>query len=825
MVSVFYIIKVMTKLDKKYKREESEERWKKFWEEEGVFKFKDDPKKEMYVVDTPPPYVSADHLHAGHIMSYAQAEFVVRYKRMRGFNVYYPMGFDDNGLPTERFVEKKHKVNKKKISKADFIKLCLAETKKGAKVYRDLWTDLGISVDWSKTYSTIDPKATKVSQWSLIDLYKKGALYRKESPTLWCPLCQTALAQADMEDEESDSKMNYIKFKKQETRNKKQTNSKSQATNSELTIMTTRPELIPGCVALYVNPKDERFKDVVGGMARVPLMDYEVPIRASENVDMETGTGLMMVCTWGDQEDVEKWMEDELDTRSLVTEDGRLNSLGGKYERMKLLGARKEILSDLKEAGLLIKQEDLTHAVNVHERCGTPVEFIQSKQWFIKTAGMEDVWLKRGKEMDWFPKHMFKRYESWVKSLKWDWCVSRQRYYGVMFPIWYCEKCDEPIFADEKDLPVNPHEDNPQVNKCPKCGYDKFIPEEDVMDTWATSGSSPYLVSQLVDDKKVQEKLYPNTLRPNAHDIIRTWVFYSVVKSHYNFGSVPFENVMISGHGIAADGKKFSKRLGNFKPAEDLVKEYGADPIRYWATGATLGQDLKFSVEEIKKGQKTINKLWNVGRLIEMHFDKSQVASLKSQELEYADLWILKELGETVKKVTEAFDNYTYSKARDEIDAFFWGKFTDYYIEFVKYRLFGDDEKSKQSAVFTLLIVFKDVLKMYAPIIPFVTEELYQAFYITTPDPSSSNEGNQKEKSIHVSEWPKESQVTSRKLQDLDVDDFDNAVAAIDEVRKYKSKRGISQGEELEEFSLSTEVDVSKYGEFISRVVRVKKLV
>jgi valyl-tRNA synthetase len=445
----------------KYNNKEIEERWKREWSDNKTYTFEYDENKPTYVVDTPPPYVSADHLHVGHIMSYTQAEFIVRYKRMCGYNVFYPMGFDDNGLPTERFVEKKYKVDKSKISRSDFIDICLEETQLGSETYKQLWTDLGISVDWTKTYSTISPIAMKTSQWSLIDLYKKDLLYRAEKPILWCTVCKTALAQADLEDEEQDSKMNYISFGSHE--------------GNDLIIATTRPELLPGCVSLYVNPEDTRYSSLIDQKVKVPIFDYEVPVKASPSVDSELGTGLMMVCTWGDQEDLEKWQIDGLNTRTLVTEDGLLNELGQEFEGLTLSEARKAILSKLASENLLLKQEEITHTVKVHERCDTPIEFVQSKQWFIKIADNKEEWLEYGEKLNWYPPERKADYDLWVKSLKWDWCVSRQRYYGVPLPIWYCNDCDEPIFATEDSLPVNPIEDKAPVSKCNACSSENIV--------------------------------------------------------------------------------------------------------------------------------------------------------------------------------------------------------------------------------------------------------------------------------------------------------------------------------------------------------------
>jgi len=768
-------------MDKNYDFKTVEEKWRKDWDKKELFKFSFNEGDKLFVVDTPPPYVSADHLHAGHIMSYAQAEFIVRYKRMKGFKVFYPMGFDDNGLPTERFVEKKYKIDKSKTTKKEFIELCLKETEKGIETYKNLWNMLGISVDWSKTYSTIAPLPTKVSQWSLIDLYKKGALYRQELPILWCPHCQTAISQSDLEDKEKNSKMNYLSFPLKD--------------GESVVIATTRPELLPACVALYFNPEDERYKELVGKKAIVPLFGQEVDFKTSEAVDKEKGTGLMMVCTWGDQEDLEKWRMDNLETKNLLTPDGKLNELGQKYQGLKIEKAREEIIKDLQEQGFLIRQEDIAHSVNVHERCDTPVELILSKQWFIKISDLKEKWLEMGKKIDWHPEYMRDNYEIWVNSLKWDWCVSRQRFYGVPFPFWYCKDCGEVILPDEKDLPVSPTEQKAPADECHKCGGE-IIPETDVMDTWATSSCTPFLLREMVGN----DKLFPVDLRPNAHEIIRTWDFYSIVKSTYHFNGIPFRNIMVSGHGLDEQGKKISKRLGNYVPSDQLVEEWGADAIRYWATGAGLGQNLRFNPKEIKKGKQIVTKLWNVAKFIDLENIKEGEA-----ELEPADNWIIKEMNETIRKATDNFENYEYAKAKSEIEDFFMGKFCDYYVEFVKYRLYGEDGASKTAAQTTLKKVFTNVLKMFAPILPFVTEEIHE-----TLDKGS----------IHVSTWPEKEDVKST----ADISDFNEAVSAIDEIRKYKSENQISLGAEIEEYKLKTKVDLQKYGEFIKKAIRVKKL-
>jgi valyl-tRNA synthetase len=773
----------------KYNAHEIEEKWKAFWATENVFSFDTQSQAPLYVVDTPPPYVSADHLHAGHIMSYAQAEFIVRYKRMRGFNVYYPMGFDDNGLPTERFVEKKYKVDKNKITRPEFVKLCLDETQKGAANYRQLWQDLGISVDWNYTYSTINEHAQRVAQTSFINLYKKDHLYRAEKPVMWCTHCQTTLAQADLEDLQRETDFVHIEVPIEG--------------GGELTFATTRPEMYPSCVGISVHPSDKRYVKYIGKIITLPLTGKKLLLTTDEKIDPTFGTGVVYYCSSGDAQFLD-W-----ETRHLIADsekiyilgaNGRMNTNAGKYEGLSIAEAKQQVIADLTAVGVVRRVEKIEQTVNVHERCDTPIEYVTSKQWFIKIADQKEKWLELGKQINWYPESRRSDYETWVNGLNWDWCISRQRYYGVPIPVWYNRKTGEPVLPDMSELPVDPTQYIPKGHKA-----EDLLPEHDVLDTWATSSLSPQIISELVKNKGVQQRLYPATLRPNAFEIIRTWDFYSIVRGYYENGHLPFRDIMISGHGLAEDGRKLSKRLGNYTPSQELVEKYGADAIRYWATGARLGQNLRFSETEIGMGHKTAMKLHNVARFLSMHSD-----TVDEGRLEHADVWILKELNKTTQAVTDAFEEYAYSRARDLLDNFFWSKFADYYVEFIKYRLFGDNIASKAAAVATLKTVSLAILKMYAPIMPFITEQIYQDLY--------RNENNKK--SIHLSCWPESVELTDA----LDVSDFAQAIEAIDEVRKYKAQEKMSLGKELDSYELKTKINQSKYGDLIRHVGRIKNL-
>ncbi len=786
---------------KQYNIQEREEHWRKFWEEEGIYKFDDGSDKPVFSVDTPPPYVSADHLHSGHIMSYSQAEFVVRYKRMKGFNVFYPMGFDDNGLPTERFVEKKYKVNKSKISRSEFIKICLEETRKGAETYKKLWTALGISVDWSKTYSTINDHCRRISQQSFVDLYKKNLVYKAKKPALWCTTCQTAISQADLEAEEKESELVYIKAKTE--------------TGEDLVFATTRPELLPACMGISVHPDDARYKKLIGKKVIMPITNAEVVLSADEATDINFGSGVVYYCSYGGGECIE-WLErhSEAKTTNLILAYGKISESGGKYAGQTVLEARKNIVEDLKKIGALEKIEPIKHSVYVHERCQTDVEYIETDQWFVKLLDKKDEFLKRGEEFKWFPQRMAKNYADWVSGLKWDWCISRQRYYGVPFPVWYCKKCGGIILAEEKDLPIDPLEIMPAGKKCSKCGGSEFIPETDVMDTWMTSSLTPVIAAKLFTDEKIQQKLYPMSLRPQAFEIIRTWLFYTVVKSHYHDKQLPFRDVMISGHGLDEKGKKISKRLGNYAEPGKIINQYGADALRYWATGATLGENMRWSEDEVKMGKKTINKLWNVFKFSLLHLENFNPGSAEN-EPEPADKWILNELHETVKIAEKSFEEYEYSKAKNNIETFFWNAFTDNYLEFIKYRLYDEDKTSAsyRTARETLYACLSAIVKLYAPIMPFITEEIYQALF----------KNFEKAKSIHISSWPEAQE--SWKAADEFKAEFSAVLEAIGQIRKYKSKQNISLGKEIDEFKISAKINLEKYGNFIQRAARVKKLV
>jgi valyl-tRNA synthetase len=754
----------------RYHPHEVEPRLRKFWEEQKIYQYDPSSFIPCFSVDTPPPYVSSEHLHVGHAMSYSQAEFIVRYKRMSGYNIFYPMGFDDNGLPTERYVEKKYRVDKSKISRQEFINLCLKETKIGAQTYRDLWEALGISVDWSLTYSTIDERSRRSSQRSFIELAREGLIERRDEPILWCYHCSTSLAQADVETVEMPSQLNDIAFLGPDGR--------------ELIISTTRPELIPACVSLYANPEDERYTSLIGSKVRVPLFDFEVEVRAHPDVDPSFGTGLMMVCTWGDMDDVIKWKEHHLDTRAVFDERGRLNELARPFDGLSVEEARKEILKALKEKGLLKDSKPLIHNIGAHDRCNTPVEFNHSPQWFIRLLDYKEEFLRRGEELTWYPTFMKTRYEDWVRGLKWDWCISRQRYYGVPIPVWYCGECGRPVFSPIESLPVDPKvEPVPPDSRC-TCGSPSFRGEQDVMDTWMTSSLTPLINARWAyDDEDLMKKIYPMTVRVQAFEIIRTWLFYTMVKSHFHTSSLPWHDVMISGWGLDAKGKKMSKRLGNFVDPMTVIKKYSADALRYWSAGSTLGNDLRYNEQDVANGNRLMTKLWNAARFVASYlFDgDGKPLSLTPGKPTLPDRWIVSRLMSRIKSATESLDKYEYSHALSLVEQFFFAEYCDNYLEIVKERLWNSDRfpsEHVEAARFTLHRVLFDVLKLFAPFIPYITEELYRIVFLPLGGPGS----------IHVSEWPR----FDESLIDAEADEAGRLlVDVLTGVRRWKTSQKV----------------------------------
>lgn len=761
----------MNALPQTYDQAAVEKKWQKHWLEAKTYAWDENESREhSYVIDTPPPTVSGT-LHMGHVFSYTQADFIARFQRMSGKNVFYPMGFDDNGLPTERLVEKTKKIRAVNMSREQFIEECLGVSEEARKEFRALFESIALSVDWRQEYHTISDSARRLSQLSFLDLVKKEQAYRAQRPFYWDPVDQTAIAAAEIEDKELPSNACDITF---------------MAEGQPLTIMTTRPELLPACVALFCHPEDARYTTLHGRQAEVPLFGFRVPILTDDTVEMEKGTGLMMCCTFGDDADIAKWQKHKLPTRVIVNKFGKIDFLtrtlrdagyistpkieeiivtleGKKISNTdpKHLGARQIVIAQLEESGLLTAKKPITHAVKCAERSGAPLEILPTHQWFVKVTDKKDALKEKARECNWNPDWMRLRIEQWIDGLNQDWCISRQRYFGVPFPVWYSTRAGEvgkAIYASPERLPVNPLVDLPE-------GYtkDEVTPDMDVMDTWATSSISPQLSAQGIHLEDAAEKnrfakLYPADLRPQAHEIIRTWAFYTLVKSHLHSDSIPWKNLMISGWCLAEDKSKMSKSRGNVITPVALIEEKGTDAVRYWAGTSRLGADTAFSPDLLKIGKKLVGKLWNATQFAAIHLSKLEAMPLSAREdmksgaiSETLDRWILSRLYETIAAATEAFTRYEYAEALDATNQFFWADFCDNYLELIKKRVYNEDGSAsaaaQQSAVRTLYYVLDGILKLYAPFTPHVTEELYAAIFA---------DEYAKKGSLHArGQWPK----------------------------------------------------------------------
>jgi len=713
---------------KHYDIQKTEEKIRKFWEKQKIYKFDFKKKGKCYSIDTPPPTVSGD-MHMGHAFSYSQQDFIARYRRMKE-GVFYPFGTDDNGLPTEKLVEKLNNVKSKEMSRKDFIDLCLRTLMKITPEFVQDWKNLGISSDYDISYSTIDKNSQKISQKSFIELFKAGRIYKKGFPTIWCPECQTAIAQAELEDKELLSQFSTIKF---------------ECEGEVLPIATTRPELIPACVAIFVNPGDKKHNLLTGKKAKVPLFDYEVPIIADKSADIKKGTGIMMVCSYGDKFDVDAINRYKLEPKIIFNYDGTLKI--EKYKGMKIKEARKKILEDLKKEGLVLDSKSISHIVNVHDRCGTEIEFLPTDQWFIKILNKKKELLAQGKKIKWYPKHMCKRYENWVRGLEWDWSISRDRHFGIPIPVWECVDCGQIILPEIKELPVDPLETK---KKCPKC--EKFAePETRVLDTWATSSLTPQITSSLIGNKiKI-----PYSLRPQGHDIIRTWAFYTIVKSYFSEKKIPWNDIMVSGF-VTLGGQKMSKSKGIVINPKEIMKKYGADAMRFWAAGSRLGEDMDYQEKELIAGKRFINKLFNASKFVFAAVGKNKPK--KPKKLEPLDELFLKVLNNYIFTVTSHFEEYEYSRAKFNVDKFFWKDFCDNYLEIVKKRIYQGKGNKKLSAQYTLYNSFLAILKMIAPIMPFITEEIYQEYF----------KKFERKKSVHLTSWPEHTR-TKKDKGDWDI--------------------------------------------------------
>jgi len=794
--------------------EDIEERWDAVWEERGTYRFdRTRERSEVFSIDTPPPTVSGS-LHVGHVFSYTHTDTIARYQRMAGREVFYPMGWDDNGLPTERRVQNYFGVRcepslpydpdfaapddagdptaiKKRgeidISRRNFIDLCHVLTAEDERAFETLFRRLGLSVDWTQHYATIDERCQRTSQRAFLRNLARGEAYQIEAPSLWDVTHRTAVAQAELEDRERPGAYHTLAFHRSD--------------GDDVLIATTRPELVAACVALVAHPDDERYQPLFGSTVTTPAFGVEVPVRAHELADPEKGTGIAMICTFGDTTDVTWWRELDLDVRAIINRAGRINpepppgldSEAGLAAYARLAGktifsAQAEMVEILRETRELVGEpEAITHPVKFFEKGDKPLEIVTSRQWYIRNGGrdtdLRTALIARGDQMAWHPPYMQTRYTNWIDGLNGDWLISRQRFFGVPLPLWYPLDedgepiHDTPIVPAEADLPVDPSSDPaPGYNESQRGRPGGFAGDTDVMDTWATSSLSPQIACGWEEDNDLFARTYPMDLRPQAHDIIRTWLFSTAVRSHFEADTAPWGHCALSGWILDPDRKKMSKSKGNVVTPLDLLDKHGSDAVRYWAANGRPGTDTAFDDGQMKNGRRLAIKIMNASRFaLGFGTDSGTPLAVDPEAItDPLDRAMLLGLAGLVDEATQAFDGFDYARALERTEAWFW-TFTDDHVELVKSRAYEGDEAGAESARHALRLALSTLLRLFAPFLPFVTEEVWSWW---------------RGGSVHRQAWP-----TSDKLRDAATVDGEHvdpttaavAAAALAEIRRHKT--------------------------------------
>ncbi|MBC8521852.1 MAG: valine--tRNA ligase [Methanomicrobia archaeon] len=760
-------------MKKAYEHEEIEGKWLEK-SDDSIYYFDASSDKPPYIIDTPPPYPTGD-FHIGNALNWCYIDFIARYKRMRGYEVMFPQGWDCHGLPTEVKVEEIHGTSRHQISTQEFRELCRQLTGGNIEQMKGMMRRLGMSIDWSKEYVTMDDRYKRYTQLSFLKMYRGGLIYQAEHPVNWCPRCETAIAFAEVEYEDRDAYLNYLLFER--------AGAEKEAEHVEIEIATTRPELLASCVAVAVHPDDERYKTIVEKELEVPIFEHKVKVYEDESVDPEFGTGVVMICTFGDRQDVRWWKLHNLPLRASIDERGRMTEVARGYEELSVEECKQKIIEDLDAKGLLKRREGIKQNVGVCWRCKTPIEIISTKQWFVRVK-KEEI-LNAAREIKWYPEHFRIRLENWVESMDWDWCISRQRIFGVPIPVWYCKQCGTVKIADEEEIPVDPVMTSPE-EPCVNCGGTEFEGEKDVLDTWMDSSLTALWAAGWSVNASSGIEFEPVELRPQGHDIIRTWAFYSILRSIALTKKIPWRTILINGMVLGEDGYKMSKSRSNTVSPDYVIQKHGADVFRQWAAiGGAVGSDVQFQWKDIVAASKFMQKLWNILRFAMIHlsdyekpFFKKEGFTKGKSNLRVVDKWLLSKLNRLILSVTDSMENFKFDEAMKDIRAFAWNVLADDYIELVKSRLYGrSGDEGKESAKYALHEAIKTLSILLAPFVPFYAEEMY-----------SQIAKGEREMSVHKAKW----QEVKPDMFDSEAENEGDLIADIVRaVRRYKSERGI----------------------------------
>ena len=683
------------------------------WEYERIFDFRpSNNKNRNFVMDTPPPYPSGKPWHPGALIQYTQIDMIARSARMRGLNVLYPIGIDRNGLPVEIYAERKYRVQMRKTPREEFINLCKHALDDLEAYMIGLMKTLGISGDYYNKYRTDSEEYRKLTQWSFIELWKKGLIYVANRPNNYCPDCNTTIADAEIEYEELPTFLVTNTFKVKDSR-------------TELAVATTRPELLAACQMLVVNPADSRYKKVVGKTAIVPMYNREVPIRAHKSVDQKFGSGVVMVCSYGDYNDVMLFREFKLKEIVAVDTDGKMTAVAGKYAGVPIKDARSQVIQDLQEAGVATKVEQIQHRTPLCERSKTPIEIIPMEEYYLKQLEFKADLKKLARKIAFHPAMHRQILLDWIDVLTTDYPISRRRYYATEIPVWYCSKCGTPHLP-KPGVYYRPWRDEAPFKKCKKCGNEKFVGETRTFDTWMDSSLSPLFISKHLRNSRFHSLTYPNTLRVQGKEIVRTWLYYTLLKCYQLTGKEPFREAWIGGLGQDAQGRKMSKSLGNYVDADPIIARFGADAFRFWgASEASPGYDFRFSEERIAGAGKFLTKLWNTCRFI------SSFPIPEKAELTWTDKWMLNELGKLTQECAAAYERLDVFTVSTKVREFLWNVFASNYLEMAKGRAYGDGTttREQEAAWYTLHKVVKSMLLLLAPITPYLTDYVWRRQY------------------------------------------------------------------------------------------------